>query len=83
MIRPDSGNPPAVVLRVAQLLDEKFGSVVNSKGYKVLNNVRILQGDGINEHSIQQILNGLLDAWFQCKQHCFRYGWRSTSATQS
>lgn len=56
IIRPDSGNPPDVVLRSLQLLEEKFGSSINHKGYKVLNNVRVIQGDGINEDSIRQIL---------------------------
>jgi nicotinamide phosphoribosyltransferase len=60
VIRPDSGNPPEVVLKTAQLLDEKFGHTINTKGFKVLNNVRIIQGDGINEHSIKEILDKLL-----------------------
>lgn len=60
VIRPDSGNPPEVVLKTAQLLDEKFGHTINTKGFKVLNNVRIIQGDGINEHSIKEILSKLL-----------------------
>lgn len=74
VVRPDSGNPPAVVLRTAQLLDEKFGSVVNSKGYKVLNNVRIIQGDGINEHSIQEILDNLLDHGYSASNIAFGMG---------
>jgi nicotinamide phosphoribosyltransferase len=48
VVRPDSGEPAEVVVKVALLLDATFGSTVNSKGYKVLNNVRILQGDGLN-----------------------------------
>jgi nicotinamide phosphoribosyltransferase len=74
VIRPDSGHPPTVVLRTAQLLDEKFGSVVNKRGYKVLNNVRIIQGDGINEHSIQEILDNLLDHGFSASNIAFGMG---------
>jgi nicotinamide phosphoribosyltransferase len=74
VIRPDSGHPPSVVLRTAQLLDEKFGSVINKRGYKVLNNVRILQGDGINEHSIQEILNNLLDHGYSATNIAFGMG---------
>lgn len=74
VIRPDSGHPPSVVLRTAQLLDEKFGSVVNKKGFKVLNNVRILQGDGINEHSIQEILNNLLNHGYSASNIAFGMG---------
>jgi len=56
------------------LLDEKFGSTVNSKGYKVLNNVRVIQGDGINEHSIQEILNVALDAGYSATNIAFGMG---------
>ena len=56
VIRPDSGDPEAVCVKVIQILDKKFGHTVNSKGYKVLNNVRIIQGDGVNESSIRCIL---------------------------
>lgn len=56
VIRPDSGHPPTVVFKTLQILDSKFGSVVNSKGFKVLNNVRVIQGDGISESSIKEIL---------------------------
>jgi len=74
VIRPDSGHPPTVVLRCAQLLEEKFGVIVNKRGYKVLNNVRIIQGDGINENSIQEILNNLLDHGFSASNIAFGMG---------
>ncbi len=56
VVRPDSGDPPTVVRKCLDLLDSKFGHTVNSKGYKVLNNVRVIQGDGINASSIEHIL---------------------------
>ncbi len=56
VIRPDSGDPAVVVPKLLHKLDKYFGSVVNNKGYKVLNNVRIIWGDGINELSIRTIL---------------------------
>lgn len=74
VIRPDSGHPPTVVLRTAQLLEEKFGSTVNKKGYKVINYVGIIQGDGINEDSIQEILNNLLDHGFSASNIAFGMG---------
>lgn len=49
VIRPDSGEPAEVVGKIAQILDNQFGSTINDKGFKVLNNVRILQGDGLSE----------------------------------
>jgi nicotinamide phosphoribosyltransferase len=74
VIRPDSGHPPTVVLRTAQLLEEKFGSTINKKGYKVLNYVGIIQGDGINEHSIQEILDNLLDHGYSASNIAFGMG---------
>jgi len=56
VIRPDSGDPVMTTLRVIQILDERFGHTVNDKGFKVLNNVRIIQGDGVNPLSINSIL---------------------------
>lgn len=56
VIRPDSGDPVAVTLRCIQILDEKFGSTKNDKGFKVLNHVRLIQGDGVNPSSIEAIL---------------------------
>jgi nicotinamide phosphoribosyltransferase len=57
VIRPDSGNPVKVVGELLQRLEHYFGSTLNHKGYKVLNHVRIIQGDGIHEDSIQTILD--------------------------
>ena len=56
VIRPDSGDPEEICVKVIQILDKQFGHTVNSKGYKVLNNVRIIQGDGVNENIIRCIL---------------------------
>jgi nicotinamide phosphoribosyltransferase len=56
VIRPDSGDPETVCLRLVQILHDKFGAVKNSKGFWVLNNVRLIQGDGVNEHTIRCIL---------------------------
>ena len=56
VVRPDSGDPVAVVHQCLELLDEAFGHTVNSKGYKVLNHVRVIQGDGINPTSLRAIL---------------------------
>lgn len=56
IVRPDSGDPATVVLKTLQLLDKQFGSSYNTKMFKVLNNVRVIQGDGINEESIREIL---------------------------
>ena len=56
VVRPDSGDPARIVLRCLEILDEYFGHTVNEKGYAVLNGVKVLQGDGIDHKSIEQIL---------------------------
>ena len=74
VIRPDSGEPVTVVLKTMRLLDEKFGSTVNEKGYKVLNNVRVIQGDGINEDSIYRILKAITEDGFSVQNIAFGMG---------
>ena len=59
VIRPDSGDPTQVVLRTIKTLEKHFGTTRNEKGYKVLNHVRVIQGDGINEKSISSILEAM------------------------
>lgn len=75
VIRPDSGDPATVVLKTVQLLDKNFGSTVNSKGYKVLNPaVRVIQGDGINETSVTEILDVLKTAGYSADNVAFGMG---------
>lgn len=74
VIRPDSGDPATTVLRCLQILAEKFGTTINSKSYKVLNNVRVIQGDGVNEDSIRQILNTITYHGFSATNVAFGMG---------
>lgn len=64
VIRPDSGDPEIICGKLVELLGQKFGYTTNAKGFKVLNNVRLIQGDGVNEHTIRCILG-----------HFMAYGW--------
>ncbi|HEY0065740.1 MAG TPA: nicotinate phosphoribosyltransferase, partial [Flavisolibacter sp.] len=60
VIRPDSGDPVFTLLKVFDILLQKFGYTVNEKGYKVLPpQVRVLQGDGIDIQSIRSIYGAL------------------------
>lgn len=74
VIRPDSGHPSSVVLATAKILEEKFGTTINSKGFKVLNHVRIIQGDGINDDSIREILNTLMNNGYSATNIAFGMG---------
>ena len=61
VIRPDSGDPVEVLPKMMRILGECFGYTTNAKGYKVLNNVRLLWGDGINQLSVRSILGVVVD----------------------
>lgn len=74
VIRPDSGDPVAVVHQCLDLLDEAFGHTVNGKGYKVLNHVRVIQGDGINPSSIRAILERITSAGYATDNLAFGMG---------
>ena len=75
VVRPDSGDPETVPVEIIEILAEKFGFTVNSKGYKVLHpSVRVIQGDGINEHSLPRILANLKAAGFSADNIAFGMG---------
>ncbi|GEP95106.1 nicotinate phosphoribosyltransferase [Chitinophaga cymbidii] len=63
VIRPDSGDPVKTLLKVFDILMNKFGFTLNEKGYKVLPpQVRVIQGDGISHKSIPEIYAALQQA---------------------
>lgn len=74
VIRPDSGDPVEVVSKCLHILDQKFGCTINTKGYKVLNHVRLIQGDGVNMNSIQKILNRINDEGYSTSNIAFGQG---------
>lgn len=74
IVRPDSGDPTTIVLKTLQALDSAFGSSYNKKGYKVLNGVRVIQGDGINEDSIRSILEAATAAGYSATNIGFGMG---------
>jgi len=60
VVRPDSGDPPTVVVQVLDILGEAFGTSVNEQGYRVLDShVRVIQGDGIDRVMLQKILEAM------------------------
>jgi len=59
LIRPDSGDPTTMVMKTVQSLASTFGTTVNAKGFRVLDHVRVIQGDGITLRTIRSILAAL------------------------
>ncbi|HET8685882.1 MAG TPA: nicotinate phosphoribosyltransferase [Methanosarcina sp.] len=74
VFRPDSGNPLEVVSKVIEILGRRFGYTTNDKGYKVLNNVRIIQGDGVNINTIRDILGKLVSVGWSADNVTFGMG---------
>jgi len=75
VVRPDSGNPRETVLKVLQILGDKFGYEMNAKGYRVLNpKVRVIQGDGVNFWTIQDMLMAMNRAGWSADNIAFGMG---------
>ena len=61
VLRPDSGDPVQVLLRLLPALAERFGSTRNDAGYRLLHpKIRLLWGDGIGLESVERILDNVL-----------------------
>lgn len=75
IIRPDSGDPIETPVQVIRQLDYHFGSTLNGKGYKVLDSaVRVIQGDGVSNADISQILGRLEAFGFSAENIAFGMG---------
>ncbi len=74
IIRPDSGDPVFWLPKLLNVLADKFGYTVNTKGFKLLNKVRMIQGDGITLESLPVILEAILEAGFSIDNMAFGMG---------
>lgn len=61
VVRPDSGDPVSTPINVVGELMKRFGYTMNDKGYRVLpDHIRVIQGDGITQETIQEIISQML-----------------------
>lgn len=75
VVRPDSGDPPSMSVDVLNLLWGRFGGTVNTLGYRVLNpKIGMIYGDGIDYHSIGDILEAVSKAGFSIGNLVFGMG---------
>jgi len=75
VVRPDSGDPASVVLKTMQTLERKVGAPKNLRGYKVLPKwLRVIQGDGIDQDSIADILSTLKANGYSASNIAFGMG---------
>ncbi|MFM7674374.1 MAG: nicotinate phosphoribosyltransferase [Synechococcus sp.] len=74
VIRPDSGDPVRIVPELLRRLEARFGSRVNDKGYRVLEHVRVIQGDGITTLTLPLVLEAVLAAGFSAENVAYGMG---------
>jgi nicotinamide phosphoribosyltransferase len=75
VIRPDSGDPASIDVECLQLMERKLGMQKNRKGYKVLPPYfGLIQGDGINDVSIGEILAAVTAAGYSASNIGFGMG---------
>jgi len=74
VIRPDSGDPIRLVPELLRRLEARFGSRLNSKGYRVLAHVRVIQGDGMTTATLPQVLQAVLAAGFSAENVAYGMG---------
>jgi nicotinamide phosphoribosyltransferase len=74
VFRPDSGDMMEVVPRILEMQASAFGYVTNAKGYKKINNVGLLQGDGVDHMSIKSLLGKTLALGYSADNIVFGSG---------
>lgn len=82
VIRPDSMEPTVIVPECLVLMEKYWGSTVNSKGYKVINDVKLIHGDGINPKSIPKILEAVMAAGYSISNIALGMGGASLTGTR-
>jgi len=61
VVRPDSGDPVVIVPQVIEAMMAQFGYSTNAQGYRVLHDkLRVIQGDGVDQHSIVAIMEAMM-----------------------
>ena len=74
VFRPDSGDMMEVVPRILELQAATFGYEVNTKGFKKIKHVGILQGDGVDHLSIKSLLGKMITMGYAADNIVFGSG---------
>jgi nicotinamide phosphoribosyltransferase len=75
VVRPDSGHPATIVRFTIEALMDAYGFHTNARGFRVLpDQVRVIQGDGVAEDSIREILTTLERAGISAENVAFGMG---------
>lgn len=74
VFRPDSGDMLEVVPAILKMQADAFGYVRNSYGYKKINTVGLLQGDGVDHNSIKSLLTKIANLGYSSDNVVFGSG---------
>lgn len=74
VFRPDSGDMIQVIPALLRLQEKYFGSVTNAKGYRKINHVGLLQGDGIDHMAVKTVLGNIMAMGFSADNIVFGSG---------
>lgn len=83
VVRPDSGDPMDCVLYALRELAVAFGTTENETGLKVLNNCGVIQGDGVDDAKIFEILAEVVRMGFSPVNVAFGMGEHNHKAQRS
>eukprot|EP01121_Diplochlamys_sp_Union-15-3_P002672 TRINITY_DN1239_c0_g1_i1.p1 TRINITY_DN1239_c0_g1~~TRINITY_DN1239_c0_g1_i1.p1 ORF type:complete len:499 (-),score=88.04 TRINITY_DN1239_c0_g1_i1:113-1609(-) len=74
VMRPDSGDPVECVMDALKAGEAVGGVTLNKKGYKVVNGFNVIQGDGINIHTVEQIIKAFEKEKFSAQNVAYGMG---------
>lgn len=74
VLRPDSGDPLVLVPEILDMLAATYGYAVNTKGYRLLNSVRVIQGDGMNPNTIESLAQTVVKRGYSLDNVAFGMG---------
>jgi nicotinamide phosphoribosyltransferase len=75
VVRPDSGDPPVIVVQVLEALGRKFPTTLTSTRHRLLPpQLRVIQGDGIDAVMLERVLVAVADAGWAADNLAFGSG---------
>ena len=74
VIRPDSGDPCVLIPQLLEILGDSYGFSINTKGYRLLKHVRLIQGDGITLNTLEDILKAVVESGWSADNVNFGMG---------
>ena len=74
VLRPDSGDPVECIIEALTACEKIFGVKINGKGYKVVQHIGVIQGDGININTIRAIIDAVISAGYSTENVAFGMG---------